>query len=59
MYIVGGGRDVVRIEHAIELTRQIAGGRLLIVPGGHGDYLGEAVAAQHDTRSPEGITSRL
>src|SRR5690606_1680324 len=41
--IVLGDRDVVTLEHAVELTRLIDGARLLVLPGGHGDWLGEAV----------------
>lgn len=51
--IVLGDQDIVRPEHAIELTRLIPGARLLILPGGHGDYLGEAVMTQKVTRYPE------
>jgi pimeloyl-ACP methyl ester carboxylesterase len=56
--IVLGDQDIVKLEHAVELTRLIAGARLLVVPGGHGDYLGEAVMTQQDTRYPE-LTARL
>lgn len=56
--IVLGDRDIVRPEHAVELTRLIAGSRLLILPGGHGDYLGEAVMTRTQTRYPE-LTARL
>jgi pimeloyl-ACP methyl ester carboxylesterase len=56
--IVVGDRDIVRLEHAVELTRLISGARLLILPGGHGDYLGEAVMTQEDTHYPE-LTARL
>jgi len=56
--IVLGDQDTVRIDHAVELTRLIPGARLLILPGGHGDYLGEAVMTQQDTRYPE-LTARL
>jgi pimeloyl-ACP methyl ester carboxylesterase len=56
--IVLGDRDIVTLEHAVELTRLIPGARLLILPGGHGDYLGEAVATQKDTHYPE-LTARL
>jgi pimeloyl-ACP methyl ester carboxylesterase len=56
--IVLGDRDIVRPEHAVELTRLIPGARLLILPGGHGDYLGEAVMTQKDTAYPE-LTARL
>ena len=57
--IVLGDQDIVKPEHAIELARLIAGARLLILPGGHGDYLGEAVMmTQKATRYPE-LTARL
>jgi pimeloyl-ACP methyl ester carboxylesterase len=56
--IVLGDRDIVTLEHAVELTRLISGARLLILPGGHGDYLGEAVMTQTQTRYPE-LTARL
>jgi len=56
--IVLGDQDIVKPEHAIELTRLIPGARLLILPGGHGDYLGEAIMTQEETRYPE-LTARL
>ena len=56
--IVLGDQDIVKPEHAVELTRLISGARLLILPGGHGDYLGEAVMTQKDSRCPE-LTARL
>jgi pimeloyl-ACP methyl ester carboxylesterase len=56
--IVLGDRDIVKPEHAVELTRLISGARLLILPGGHGDYLGEAVMTQTDTGFPD-VTARL
>lgn len=56
--VVLGDQDVVKPEHAVELARLIPGARLLILPGGHGDYLGEAVMTQKDTRYPE-LTAAL
>lgn len=56
--IVIGDRDVVKPEHAVELSQLIPGARLLILLGGHGDYLGEAVMTRTDTRYPE-LTARL
>lgn len=56
--IVVGDQDVVKLEHAVELTRLIPGARLLVLPAGHGDYLGEAVMTQRETRQPE-LTARL
>lgn len=51
--IVLGDRDIVKPEHAVELSRLIPDARLLIVPGGHGDYLGEAVLTRTESPPPE------
>lgn len=51
--IVLGDQDIVKPEHAVELARLISGARLLILPGGHGDYLGEVVMTRRETRYPE------
>lgn len=53
-----GDRDIVKPEHAVELTRLLPQARLLILPGGHGDYLGEAVTTQEASRRPE-LTAAL
>lgn len=50
--IVAGDRDVVRPEHAVELSRCIPGSRLLILPAGHGDYLGEISASPASGEAP-------
>jgi pimeloyl-ACP methyl ester carboxylesterase len=39
--IIAGDKDVVRPEHAVEMYRQMQNAKLLIFPGGHGDYIGE------------------
>jgi pimeloyl-ACP methyl ester carboxylesterase len=39
--VVGGDRDVILVE----LARMLPDARLLILPSGHGDYLGEAFAS--------------
>lgn len=39
--IVSGDKDVILPEHALELHRKIKGSELAILPGGHGDYIGE------------------
>jgi pimeloyl-ACP methyl ester carboxylesterase len=56
--IVLGDQDIVKPEHAVEMTRLISGARLLVLPGGHGDYLGEAVMTRKASRYPE-LTARL
>jgi pimeloyl-ACP methyl ester carboxylesterase len=51
--ILIGDHDIVKPEHAIELTQLIPSSRLMVVVGGHGDYLGEAIMMQRASRAPE------
>ena len=39
--IVIADKDVITPEHALEMHRQIANSELAIIPGGHGEYIGE------------------
>lgn len=39
--IIAGNNDVVSPEHAVEMYRQMQHATLMILPGGHGDYIGE------------------
>jgi pimeloyl-ACP methyl ester carboxylesterase len=39
--IIAATNDVVSPEHALEMHRMIKNSQLVIVPGGHGEYLGE------------------
>jgi pimeloyl-ACP methyl ester carboxylesterase len=39
--IVNGDTDVATTEHIVAMHRLIAGSELLIIPGGHGEYMGE------------------
>jgi pimeloyl-ACP methyl ester carboxylesterase len=39
--IIMGDHDVARPEHAVEMSRTIPHAKLLILPGGHGEYIGE------------------
>jgi pimeloyl-ACP methyl ester carboxylesterase len=39
--IIIGDKDIVRPEHAVEMWRQMQHAQLMILPGGHGDYIGE------------------
>lgn len=56
--IVLGDRDIVKVEHGLELARLIPDARLLVLPGGHGDWLGEAVMAPEGTAYP-GLSAGL
>ena len=48
--VIVGDRDVVRPEHALELSRLLPLGRLAILPSGHGEYLGEITFPNVDER---------
>ncbi len=45
---ISGDRDVVLPEHTIRMARLAPHGRALVVPAGHGDYLGAADAGDVD-----------
>jgi pimeloyl-ACP methyl ester carboxylesterase len=51
--IVVGDQDVVRPEHAVELMRLLPNGRLVILPGRHGEFLGEASFPPSNSKVPE------
>jgi pimeloyl-ACP methyl ester carboxylesterase len=44
--IIMGDKDVATPEHAVEIHRLLADSRLAIIPGGHGDYIGEITTPQ-------------
>lgn len=37
-------------EHAAELSRTLPQARLVVLPSGHGDYIGEVTAMSDNTR---------
>lgn len=47
--IIIGDRDVATPEHAAEMNKLISNSRLAIIPGGHGDYIGELTTSQDST----------
>ncbi len=44
--IITGDKDVTTPEHAAQMHRLLANSRLAIIPGGHGDYIGEITTPQ-------------
>lgn len=48
-FIIIGDRDVTTPEHATEIHRLMSNSRLAIIPGGHGDYIGELTTPQDST----------
>ena len=51
--IMTGDADVAPPEHAMEITHYIVGSKLVVFPGGHGEYLGELVAGKKGSKVPE------
>lgn len=39
--IITGDQDVASIAHTVAMHELIAGSQLMVIPGGHGDYIGE------------------
>ncbi len=48
-FIIIGDKDVVRPEHAVEMYRLLPHATLAILPGGHGDYIGEITTPWNNT----------
>lgn len=48
--IIVGDKDIIKPEHALELQRMIAGSELAIIPGVHGEYIGEITTLVNDSR---------
>jgi pimeloyl-ACP methyl ester carboxylesterase len=46
--IIIGDKDVVTPEHAVEMHQLLNNSRLAVIPGGHGDYIGE-ISTKQDT----------
>ena len=55
--IIAGDRDVPTPEHAVELSHLLPTAHLMILPGGHGDYLGELLVTERPSRYPELTTA--
>lgn len=44
--LMAGQNDVVPISHLVDLSKKIKNSKILILPGGHGDFLGEITTAK-------------
>jgi pimeloyl-ACP methyl ester carboxylesterase len=47
--IINGDRDVILPEHALQLHRLLAGSELAVLPGTHGEYIGEITTLQSNS----------
>lgn len=50
--VINGDAEIVRVEHALALARTLPHARLAILPGGHGEYIGEIEAADRHSKIP-------
>ncbi|ANI90595.1 alpha/beta hydrolase [Arachidicoccus ginsenosidimutans] len=57
--IIIADKDVITPEHAIELHRQIANSELAIIPGGHGEYIGEITTLKPDTKESDFVVPMI
>jgi len=51
--IINADRDVVTVEHAVEMSHQIPNSRLVILPGTHGSFIGEICTMKKGSKVPE------
>lgn len=57
--IIIGDKDVITPEHALELHRQITNSSLAIIPGGHGDYIGEMTTVHADFKETDMVVPMI
>lgn len=57
--ILIGDTDVMTPEHAVAMHHLIPNSQLAIIPGGHGDYIGEITTLKPETQSSEFIVPLL
>jgi len=57
--IIIGDKDMVTPEHAFEMHRLIANSELAIIPGGHGDYIGEITTLKSDFKENDFVVPMI
>lgn len=57
--VLNGYNDVVLPEHALELARTLPHAQLAILPGGHGDYIGEICVPNKGGSLPSMVTTMI
>jgi len=57
--VINGDAEVVRAEHALALSRTLSDARLAILPGRHGEYIGEICAADGNSKIPALVTAMI
>lgn len=57
--IIIGDKDVITPEHALQLYRLMSNSALAIIPGGHGEYLGEVTTLTPETKDSEFVVPMI
>jgi pimeloyl-ACP methyl ester carboxylesterase len=57
--VINGDAEVVRAEHALALSHALPHAQLAILPGGHGEYIGEICAADKHSKIPALVTAMI
>lgn len=56
--LINADQDVVTTEHVVAMSRLLPNVRLVVLPGTHGTYLGEACSIKEGSKQPE-MTAQL
>jgi pimeloyl-ACP methyl ester carboxylesterase len=51
--VIAADQDIATVEHTVELYRLLPKGRLTILPGTHGSFMGEAMTGDQQSKVPE------
>jgi pimeloyl-ACP methyl ester carboxylesterase len=58
-FVIIGDADIIKPEHAVEMYRLLPHGKLAILPGGHGDYIGEITTLKEGTSKYTEFTAAM
>jgi len=58
-FVINGDKDAVLAEHAFKLSRTLPHAELAILPGGHGDYIGEICAPDRNSKIPDLVVAMI
>ncbi len=57
--IINGDKDVVLPEHALKMSQLISNARLIILPGVHGECIGEIETKSRNSKQPEMVVELM
>jgi pimeloyl-ACP methyl ester carboxylesterase len=57
--IIVGDKDIITVEHAIEMSRLIPNSELAIIQGGHGEYIGEITTLQSGSNESDFVVPMI